>query len=96
MTDEFDAFDEPQTDPVEAATEPDLPEAEVPVARPTSALDDEEFETPSGRYLGLFGVVGAVVGIAVGIQQGSVAFGMAIGLAIGVGVGLILNTYTGR
>lgn len=75
-----------------APVEESLPSIE----RPVSGLDQEEFETPSSRYLGLFGTVGALVGLAIGIQQGNPAFGMAIGLALGVGLGLLLNTYTGR
>lgn len=67
-----------------------------PIERPISGLDQEEFEAPSTRYLGLFGAVGALVGLAIGIQQGNAAFGMAVGLALGVGLGLLLNTYTGR
>ncbi len=96
MADEFDALDEPVIEQVETVPEVAQVEAAPPEIRPTSALDEEDFEAPSGRYLGLFGVVGAVVGIAVGIQQGNVAFGMAIGLAIGVAIGLVLNAYTTR
>ena len=87
-----------QVDAGEAADDADetVAEAPAPAQRPASGLDQEEFETPSSRYLGLFGTVGALVGLAVGIQQGNAAFGMAVGLAIGVGLGLLLNTYTGQ
>lgn len=90
MTDEEHAAAEGTEESAES-----LPSTE-PAARTSSALDDEGFEVPSGRYLGLFGAVGAVVGLAVGIQQNNAAFGMAIGLAIGVAVGLLLNRYTAR
>jgi len=94
MADERNATDESQE---QAESSPDVvDEAPVMSERPVSGLDQEEFETPSSRYLGLFGTVGALVGLAVGIQQGNSAFGMAVGLAIGVGLGLLLNLYTGQ
>ncbi len=96
MDEEHQASPEPVIEPAEPIEEAVQSTADRPSPVTQSGLDEEEFETPSGRYLGLFGVVGAVVGIAVGIQQGNVAFGMAIGLAIGVAVGMILNTYTTR
>lgn len=92
MADERDAPEE-ALEQVEDAVDAD---EETPSPPAISGLDQEKFETPSGRYLGLFGVVGAIVGLAIGIQQGSAAFGMAVGLAIGVGIGLLLNTYTGK
>lgn len=92
MADEPNANEEPN-DQAESVRDAD---DEVAPIRPVSGLDQEEFETPSSRYLGLFGTVGALVGLAIGIQQGNAAFGMAVGLAFGVGLGLLLNLYTGR
>lgn len=91
--------DEARTsDDASAETDPSLEPVDddmFPVM-PPSGLDEEEFEVPSGRYLGLFGVVGALVGLAIGIQQGNAALGMAIGLVLGVAIGLVLNAYTAR
>lgn len=84
MTDEGNAPEEAQ----EPTDDAGLP--------PVSGLDQEEFGSPSGRYLALFGVVGALVGLAIGIWQDNVAFGMAVGLALGVGLGLLLNMLSGR